>query len=45
MPGSGSKSRWIGEHGEMRGDWGFSEVKPGKWITFEMLIKKISNKK
>jgi hypothetical protein len=36
---------WIGEHEEGAGDRGFSEGKLGKEITFEMQIKKISNKK
>jgi hypothetical protein len=44
MPGPGSRSGWVGEQGEGRGDRGFSEGKPGKRITFEMQIKKISNK-
>ena len=43
MPGSGS--RWAKEEGEAGEDRGFSEGKPGKEITFEMQIKKISNKK
>jgi hypothetical protein len=30
--------------GGVGGDWRFSEGKPGKGITFEMQIKKISNK-
>jgi hypothetical protein len=45
MPGQGSRSGWIGDQGEGRWDRGFSEEKPGKGISFEMLIKKISNKK
>jgi hypothetical protein len=45
MPGPGSRSGWVGEQGEGRGERGFSERKPGKGITFEMQIKKISNKK
>jgi hypothetical protein len=31
----------LGEQGECGGDKGFLEGKPGKGITFEMLIKKI----
>jgi hypothetical protein len=45
MPGPGSRSGWVGEQGEGEVDRGFSERKPGKGITFEMQIKKISNKK
>jgi hypothetical protein len=45
MPGPGIESIWVGEQWEERGDWGFSEVILGKEITFEMSIKKISNKK
>ena len=44
MPGPESRSGWVGEQGEEEGDGGF----PGKLekgITFEMYIKKISNKK
>ena len=36
MPGPGSGSGWVGEHGEEGGDRGFLEGKPGKGITFEM---------
>jgi hypothetical protein len=45
MPGPGSRSGWVGKHGEGRGGRGFSEGKQGKQITFEISIKKISNKK
>jgi hypothetical protein len=45
MPGPGSWSRWIGEQGKLGGDRGFSEGKPGKGITFEIQIKKISSNK
>ena len=45
MPGPGSRSGWVGEQGEGEEDRGFSERKPGKGITFEMQIKRISNKK
>jgi hypothetical protein len=41
-PGIGSG--WVGEQGGV-GDREFSEWKLGKAITFEMQIKKISNKK
>jgi hypothetical protein len=36
MPGSGSRSWWVGEQREMGEDKGFSERKLGKGITFEM---------
>jgi hypothetical protein len=36
---------WFGKQGEGEWDRGFLERKLGKGITFEMLIKKISNKK
>jgi hypothetical protein len=36
MPGTGSRSRWVGEQGKGRGDRGFSEGKLRKGITFEM---------
>jgi hypothetical protein len=36
MPGPGSRSRWVGEEGEGRGERGFLEGKLGKGITFEM---------
>jgi hypothetical protein len=36
MPGPGSRSKWVVEQGEGEGDRGFSEVKFGKGITFEM---------
>jgi hypothetical protein len=43
MPGPGSGSEWVGK--QTGGDAGFSREKTGKGITFEMLIKKIPNKK
>jgi hypothetical protein len=36
MPGSGSRSGYVGEQGEVGGDRGFSERKPGKGIAFEI---------
>ena len=45
MPGPGSGSGWVGEQGEGGEDREFSKGKLGKGITFEMQIKKISNKK
>jgi hypothetical protein len=36
MPGLGSRSEWLGEQGEGRGDRKFLEGKLGKAITFEM---------
>jgi hypothetical protein len=36
MPGPGSRSGWVGDHGEREEDRGFSEGKLGKGITFEM---------
>ena len=36
VPGQGSRSGWVGEQGEEVWDREFSEVKPGKGITFEM---------
>ena len=36
-------SGWVGEQGVEGEDRGFLEGKPGKGITFEMYIKKISN--
>jgi hypothetical protein len=36
MPGHGSRSRRVGEHGEGGWDRGFSAWKPGKGITFEV---------
>ena len=39
-----SRSGWVGEQGEKGWDREFSEGKSGKGITFEMQIKKISNK-
>jgi hypothetical protein len=43
IPGPGSASGWVGEQGEGGWNRGFSEGKPGKEITFEISIKKISN--
>jgi hypothetical protein len=43
LPGSGSRSGWVGEQGEQGWNRGFLEGKLGKGITFEMQIKKISN--
>jgi hypothetical protein len=45
MPGPGNRSGCVGEQGEGGGGRRFSEGKLGKGITFEMKIKKISNKK
>ena len=39
----GSRSKWVGKQEEGGWDRGFLEGKPGKEITFEMQIKKISN--
>jgi hypothetical protein len=38
MPGTGSRSGWVDEHGEGGWDGGecFSDGKPGTGITFEM---------
>jgi hypothetical protein len=36
LPGPGSRSRWVGEHGEGRMDRRFLEEKLGKGITYEM---------
>jgi hypothetical protein len=36
MPGPGSGSGWFGEQGEGVGNRGFSEMKLGKGITFEI---------
>jgi hypothetical protein len=36
MPGQGSGSGRVGEHGEWGGDRGFSEEKLGKGLIFEM---------
>jgi hypothetical protein len=44
-PGPGSRGGWVSEQGEEEGGRGVLEGKPGKGITFEMEIKKISNKK
>ena len=43
IPGLGSRSGWVVDQGEEGCDRGFSEGKPGKGITFEMYIKKVSN--
>jgi hypothetical protein len=46
LPGPGRRrSWWVDEQKEGEGDRAFSEGKLGKGITFEMQIKKISNKK
>ena len=45
MLGPGSRSGWVGEQDVWGGNRGFSERKLGTCITFEMEIKKISNKK
>jgi hypothetical protein len=44
MPGPEMGVRGLGSMGEGGGNRGFLEGKPGKGITFEMKIKKISNK-
>jgi hypothetical protein len=44
MSGQGSRNRWVGKQGEAEWDRGVLEGKPVKGITFEMYIKKISNK-
>ena len=36
MPGTGSRSGWVGEQREEERDRGFSEGKPRKGITFDM---------
>jgi hypothetical protein len=36
MPGTGSRSGWVGEQGEGGGNRRFSEEKPVKGITFKM---------
>jgi hypothetical protein len=36
MLGSGSRSGWVGDQGEVGWDRSFSEGKRGKGITFEM---------
>jgi hypothetical protein len=43
MTGQGSGRGWVGKQGEGGWDRGFSEGKPGKGITFEMQVNKISN--
>ena len=49
IPGQGSRSGWVRKHpyrSRGRGDrMAVFRGKPGKGITFVMLIKKISNKK
>ena len=44
MPGPGSRSGWVGEQGYGERNRGFLEGKLVKGITFEMQIKKKSNK-
>jgi hypothetical protein len=44
MPEPKRGSGYIGEQVEWGGDSKFSRRKPGKGITFEMQIQKISNK-
>jgi hypothetical protein len=36
MPGTGSRSGWVGEQGEEEGDRGFLEGKLGKGVKFKM---------
>jgi hypothetical protein len=36
IPRPESRSGWVGDQGERRGDRGALEGKPGKRITFEM---------
>jgi hypothetical protein len=36
MPGLGSRSRWVGEQGEVREVREFSEGKVRKGVTFEI---------
>jgi hypothetical protein len=36
MPRPGSRSGWVGEQGERRGDKGFLERKLGNGIAFKM---------
>ena len=36
IPGPGGGSGWVGDQGEGAGEWGFSERKLGKGVTFEM---------
>jgi hypothetical protein len=43
-PGPGSRSGWVGEQGQEGRDRGILEGKRRKGITFEMEIRKISNK-
>ena len=45
MPGPGRGSRWVGKQGLGVGNRGSSEGKQGKGLTFEIYLKKISNKK
>jgi hypothetical protein len=44
MPGPGSGSGWVGEQKDGGEDSGDLEGKLGKGITFEMKIRKITNK-
>jgi hypothetical protein len=43
IPGPGSRCVCVVEQREAGGNRGFSVRKPGKGITFEMQIRKISN--
>jgi hypothetical protein len=45
MPGPGSRNGWVGEQREWGGYRGYSKRKLEKEITFEMYMKKTSNKK
>ena len=45
MPGPGRGSGEVGNQGLGVGKRGSSERKQGKGLTFEMYVKKISNKK
>ena len=45
MPGPGSGRVWVDEQAEGEGNRVFLEGKPGRGITFEIKINKISNKK
>jgi hypothetical protein len=47
MSGPERGSEWVGQQEEKGSDMGFlgREGKPRKWITFEMQIKKLSNRK
>jgi phage/plasmid primase-like uncharacterized protein len=44
IQGPGNRRGWVGEQGDGVGDRVVLEGKPGKEITFEIQIKKISNK-